>query len=176
MTILKSLLSTVWSKPCFLLSEWFKRHLFFPHFAVWPYGCIPSPTDALNPPLLFFLHMLCPSLFLSFCSPCLTASSLRQGHRCLVHRISPGPSRIPGTKQAITKILWNVALKKGKTSYPVLCGLNSSFLPQNSTDHFLSPLPSQILNQIENINRALRVYQFLDKACYTPHHFSILLL
>lgn len=51
--------------------------------------------------------LLCSSPVVATPTPCvsllsLLTSSRRQGHRLLVHRVSPGPNRIPGTKQALS--------------------------------------------------------------------------
>ena len=51
--------------------------------------------------------LLCSSRAVATPTPCvsllsLLTSSRKQGHRLLVHRVSPGPNRIPGTKQALS--------------------------------------------------------------------------
>lgn len=163
--ILKSLLSAVWSKPYPLFRK-IPKEFFPPLSSPLAHGHILFLTlNALKCSFALPFPGCDHPLLASFCSPYLTASSLRQDHSCLVHRVSPGPSSIPGTKQTLTEILGRQHWRE--KSHPILCGLNSSVLPQNSqTVSYLSPLPSRTLKQTTTVYWALRM----------DHHFTIPLL
>lgn len=121
----------VWSKPCSLLSGLQRHHRFFPLLPVWPYGHFPLVMP--NAPRR--------NLAIS-CSGCATSSSgpfallawlpalPGRAAAILLTGYPPGPLRIPGTKQTLTKILWNAAHRHKPR--PVLFVLNSCVLPQKS--------------------------------------------
>ena len=92
----------------------------------------PFPSDPVAisvPPkmlLLYFTGCPCPLLLLLGSLPCLPADSLR------VHGVSPGPSRLPGTKQALAKCVPNwlnfsaFQLSPPKVMHPTQISLHSA--------------------------------------------------